>query len=366
MSPRPQNPFAPPSRKQRPDGWASSDLIIKLSRFFVNPLNIGLLLTALGVYLHLFVEPPTASWTETSAEQIIRTRAAPIRRDPTEFKAAPPKPKSEHASLLEEDKVDPDFATVPDIITSALLKETPAEIASRHLRFPSVQDRIRLYMGSWYTPPCPDNTDALIPYRYLGKSSMDGDLLVKSLASKDRPSRIFRVGHDIEMARMVNLNRDAVLNCTSNDYCTDAIQYWVPALNRVEKEKNPLFPVPTLVQFGDSDTCKSYDYSDGSLQDFPGLPYVMKFRFRFQGDTAIRDMTTSQGGRDCLSGPRSLVPTVDQPRAAGDTPYFQPLIWRLTSLRHYGMMPEIPAADRPWSEKKDIAIWRGALTGKFH
>jgi hypothetical protein len=39
------------------------------------------------------------------------------------------------------------------------------------------------------------------------------------------------------------------------------------------------------------------------------------------------------------------------------------VIAKLTYKRHFGMLDEIPAADIPWSEKYDGAVFRGALTG---
>lgn len=39
------------------------------------------------------------------------------------------------------------------------------------------------------------------------------------------------------------------------------------------------------------------------------------------------------------------------------------VITKLTYQRHFGMLDEIPVADIPWTDKKDGAIWRGALTG---
>jgi hypothetical protein len=39
------------------------------------------------------------------------------------------------------------------------------------------------------------------------------------------------------------------------------------------------------------------------------------------------------------------------------------VIAKLTYKRHFGMLDEIPAADVPWSEKYDMAVFRGALTG---
>ena len=38
------------------------------------------------------------------------------------------------------------------------------------------------------------------------------------------------------------------------------------------------------------------------------------------------------------------------------------VISKLTYQRHFGMLDEIPANDIPWSEKKNAAVFRGALT----
>ena len=55
-------------------------------------------------------------------------------------------------------------------------------------------------------------------------------------------------------------------------------------------------------------------------------------------------------GDTCISGPRLT-----------SNAY---IIWRLTSKRHFGTLPLVPQVDVPWKDKKNVAIFRGALTGK--
>lgn len=238
-----------------------------------------------------------------------------------------------------------------------LLKETPDEQVSRHLRFPSVSERVKVYMGDWYNPPCPDNDNAVVKYRYTSDTNTAGGLIVQELPAKENdvvsaeyPRYFYNLTNFIEMARVFQMDRESILTCTSNEYCVDSIEYWVPAIDRLRAQgRLPNPPVPTLAHFGDSNTPKAKGV-DGAIRDFPRLPYIMKFRFRFKSATAIADMTTAS----CVEGYRPIHETHGLQN-------LQPVVWRLTSLRHYGMMDRIIEGDIAWHMKKDAAIWRGAL-----
>jgi hypothetical protein len=41
------------------------------------------------------------------------------------------------------------------------------------------------------------------------------------------------------------------------------------------------------------------------------------------------------------------------------------VIYKMKTRRHYGMLPDIPEMDTPWSLKKNSVIFRGALTGSL-
>ena len=103
-----------------------------------------------------------------------------------------------------------------------------------------------------------------------------------------------------------------------------------------------------LARFGDLGTTHGYvsiELNKSSLH--PCFPLIKKFRNAFQGGMEeVRAIT----GDTCISGPRITSSTY--------------IIWRLTSKRHFGYLKFIPQADIPWKDKKNVAIFRGALTGK--
>lgn len=46
------------------------------------------------------------------------------------------------------------------------LEETDDRDEARHLRFPSVEERLKIYMSNWYAPPCGENNDGFIQYNF--------------------------------------------------------------------------------------------------------------------------------------------------------------------------------------------------------
>jgi hypothetical protein len=80
----------------------------------------------------------------------------------------------------------------------------------------------------------------------------------------------------------------------------------------------------------------------------PRIPIIKKFRTAFPGGM---DDVNAMTKATCVTGPRPM----------SDVNY---IVWRLTSKRHFGPIPHIPPADIPWEDKKNMAVFRGALTGK--
>ena len=119
--------------------------------------------------------------------------------------------------------------------------------------------------------------------------------------------------------------------------------------------------MPMVAQFGDSFTVRGYNRNTGKWEFFPSIPHLMKFRFAFSDPTAIQAMTAS----DCVAGARSIYYTKDAVNAEKYGDYYQPIVWKLTSVRHMGMIPDIPKYDIPYEDKKDMAVFRGALTGIY-
>jgi hypothetical protein len=124
-----------------------------------------------------------------------------------------------------------------------------SEQEARTHRFPSVEDRVKIYMGPWYTPPC-EETDK-VAYRFYNQTT-DGEkhrfLLVHELPQIGNPDRrFFFASGSMVSARAFFLDRTTVMSCTSDDYCADTKDYILPTLDRLDA--NTQTSIPTIVQY---------------------------------------------------------------------------------------------------------------------
>jgi len=432
----PRNPFSSknvPSRASQPRPLLRKQQGINRSSkkwhdVFFNPLNVGVFLTACGLYMHAFDPFARPSWTHTSQTNILVTQALdtsvevpaqeslkqkrlqqrklnrqdlakyrdesdpllPYTSSPVDMHVQEQEvaadPVDEHYTETEtedpeedmfemaafgemvekkpEEVLDPEEEKTPDESEKPeihpLLQQTPEEIATRHKRFPSVTERAKVYMSNWYALPCEGNKDALVRY----KRNAPGSWMIREPPNESERRLFVNATETVEMARIFSMTRDGIAECENNEYCVDAIDYWVPSYDRLEKNGLDMH-VPLLSQFGDFSIAKSriVDRPEVKITDLhanPPIPYIMKFRFRFKDDNAIQNMTSG-----CVEGQREIADAVDMPSQVGGVRYFQPIIWRLTSVRHVGMIGVIPSLDVPWERKKSAAVWRGALTGIF-
>jgi len=101
----------------------------------------------------------------------------------------------------------------------------------REYRFPSIEDRVKFYMASWYVPPCPSNHEAMAAYRRLGSNSF----LVREI-STEQPPRTFILRTQSQNNRVFALDPDTLHSRCHRKYCGDSLIYLAPALRRVAKE----------------------------------------------------------------------------------------------------------------------------------
>lgn len=297
-------------------------------------------------------------------------------------------------------------------------------------RFPSVEQRVKLYMANWYVPPCQDYQDGHIFYRTIGAADSEDDYeddnsddskektkkkkKKKSSSfssSKSWPSvqvegyrnhplvnqteRIIRVESIVEPDMMFFMDHSIIYNCANEThyelhgdkkpneggyddptgvssrtkfrinmkmYCEDVKQLLLPALSHVELERRRkqkgskssstslerIQSPPTLLQFGDNK--QSHIFGDVMV------PHIKKFR---SSASTLQDLAdvTSEHEIQCLSAPRQPLKSKH-----GDF-QFQPIIWKLATDRHYKKLYQVYREDTPWYKKKDMAIFRGQLTG---
>jgi hypothetical protein len=215
----------------------------------------------------------------------------------------------------------------------------------RSLRFPSVEDRVKLYMSNWYAPPCPGN------YIQVNRTNAIS-LTIQEVSSKkqvanNQEGRTLLFKSEVAMDNIFFLDRHTPWNCTQHarmivrSYCQDVQSTLLPTLERVDDDAMS----PVFLQFGDTkDSGKIY----GSVN----IPHIRKIR-SVTTQARLSNVTLNH----CYNGPRDPLHTKH------DKKHFQPIIWKLNAARHYGMLSQVQQNDMPWSLKKNMTVFRGALTG---
>jgi hypothetical protein len=239
-------------------------------------------------------------------------------------------------------------------------------------------------MSNWYTLPCQDYPAGFIKYKFLPTS--DGnkkdeqlrwpELQVKTY--KDHPlvnqtSSIMKLESVVDADTTFFMEEDIIVNCANYSYdeswgkatkdpvgrrvrfrvnmrmyCADVADLLLPSLYHVELENrgnvNWKAP-PTLLQFGDN---KQSHYFGNVM-----VPHIKKFRSAAVSPKELQRVTEAE----CLSAPRKAL------RSKHGDSVFQPIVWKLATDRHYKKLYQVYREDTPWYKKKDMAIFRGQLTG---
>jgi hypothetical protein len=184
------------------------------------------------------------------------------------------------------------------------------EMVSRPLRFPSVEDRIKLYMSSWYSPPCPyscidgksstsDNstfpTNCTLPqFNFLhGSPDELPVLLLQELklqtSEHELFGRLFVVDIGAEPKGSVIFYMDPLqIQQCNNSFCLDTKAYLLPALKRIQEATGKYWEVPVLLEFGDAEVSRAYRPATNKNESYPTVPLIKKFRYSMNRDEVRR------------------------------------------------------------------------------
>lgn len=273
-------------------------------------------------------------------------------------------------------------------------------------RFPSVESRIKLYSSNWYTPPCQDDNDGFI--RYSLDYSDDDDrwpkLNVTGLRDHPLVNQTTRIMTDIqsivEPDMLFFMDEKTIINCANysydeewgemiNDpymkriefrhnmrmYCEDIQDLLLPVWYHLQLEKKLLVhsdnqnkkviippPPPTLIQFGDNK--QSHVYKDVMV------PHIKKFRSAALKPEDLVDVTSEQCYSSSKKRKNNTTNNNDNDvvirkalNSAHGNSRFQPIVWKLATDRHYKKLNDVYRYDTQWSHKKNMAVFRGQLTG---
>jgi hypothetical protein len=255
--------------------------------------------------------------------------------------------------------------------SSSHKKEQEATI--RENRFPSVEERVKLYMSNWYVPSCNEYKEGLVRYKFLKKENRWPKLTLKGLQKHPlvKASDIYQVESVVEPDQLFYMDPDIIMNCANATfeekrennnrqlelaarvkfrmnmrmYCQDVKDSLLAALYHVQWETTSENSPPTLLQFGDNKNSHVF----GNVM----VPHIKKFRSAATSKEELARVTSS----DCYSTPRDTLATLHGKQT------LQPIVWKLATHRHYEKLYQVYREDTPWYKKKDMAVFRGQLTG---
>eukprot|EP00547_Thalassionema_nitzschioides_P018622 CAMPEP_0194254364 /NCGR_PEP_ID=MMETSP0158-20130606/31981_1 /TAXON_ID=33649 /ORGANISM="Thalassionema nitzschioides, Strain L26-B" /LENGTH=414 /DNA_ID=CAMNT_0038992365 /DNA_START=49 /DNA_END=1293 /DNA_ORIENTATION=+ len=214
--------------------------------------------------------------------------------------------------------------------------------ATRRERFPSVEERVRLYASNWYHPPCDYGSTFTFggpvvdpPTFQISNTTFGSDVIPDQtfLLTKDI---IEDCARDEEDNATLPTSQHIQFRHNMRMYCVDALEILDLASNHLSSSD-----IPLLIQFGDMKTSHIYGIVE--------LPHFKKFR-----SASVSSESLANAASSCGRDPLNTVHSKD---------IMQPIVWKLATHRHYRQLPFVYQHDTPWNKKRDVAIFRGQLTG---
>ncbi|KAL7555947.1 hypothetical protein ACA910_005487 [Epithemia clementina (nom. ined.)] len=328
------------------------------------------------------------------------------------------------------------MTTSPD---KALLPSLPNERAKR---FPSVEERVKVYMGHWYLPPCglsSSNDDPtsvekeekdhfVVFYKYnpenetvhllikdpdsdhknentknnTNHSSQQATAAVYSYVLGSRPESrqpFFAKQSDFEFCN-VTFQHDKRIHheCLDVHHTIPKAYLWQQRQqsgddhphnitlssssaiastshhqnNSTNRHVTDFFWNETHLHFNGQNSNGSYDYSNshnlppvllrfGDESKAERIPIFQKWKPALTTEELER--VTSGSCRHSRPSRRQPFDTHSLAASSFSSSLWPPIVWLLNSKRHYRFVKSVPNADTLWKHKKNMAIFRGGLTG---
>lgn len=226
----------------------------------------------------------------------------------------------------------------------------------RRERFPSIEERIKVYMSAWYEPRC--FSKSLDPKIYF-KYATDGDKASifpweRTVALKANDRTIYNASNVIRPDTISLMDPTALAACAKAAsskpsevekknmdryhmmrsmarYCQDAENILMQHLGSDTEVLMQKFHFPLLASFGDT-----------SLKSW--TPFLTKIRSSvFPSATSTCHCHADENQKRTHEG----------------------IIVQIEKDRHFGGVWKVPQFDIPWEEKKNVALFRGGSTGAF-
>mmetsp|Transcript_26937 Transcript_26937/g.74268 ORF Transcript_26937/g.74268 Transcript_26937/m.74268 type:complete len:513 (-) Transcript_26937:2646-4184(-) len=230
----------------------------------------------------------------------------------------------------------------------------------RTRRFPTVEQRIRLYTTHWYSPPCDKDDDNVVYYRYNntdrivtlrrgGALSSSNRTTTTTVRQQQQQQQQAIVGTDPNRDRGIFVSR-AMFEGNCSDHIT------VKRTLRFCWDVQATIP-PYWYWDGES-TDDNNNNNDNKTKRAPIILNTSDGSYRFLAPTL-------QKTRPVMTPWQVEQATAKQECSHVDRQDDQlPILWKLNSRRHFRPMEEVFTSDTYWHLKKNGSIFRGVLSGR--
>jgi hypothetical protein len=289
----------------------------------------------------------------------------------------------------------PSLERIVDTIRQSLLLESRVEQLGnfsihvdwhpkrRSERFPSVEERVKLYMSNWYHPPCqnasigkfagkyqkstitPNGSNESWPTLTISDpwvSASEKNMIIDSYVTPDRNMVLHRATIEDCARSVAQYNRQGKFITETrinrrwnlNTYCSEVVEL-MNVMDQLDREDSDTTPI--LAIFGDG---------EGLCVCAPGtfeIPLFAKYRAGTTKDYIAQVTGSNLRNESCLNDARPPLKTAYHQDVYSNR--LSPILWKLNLVRHWNPLPGAMRADTPWDQKKDCAFWGGVITGKF-
>lgn len=322
-----------------------------------------------------------------------------------------------------------DSGSIYEISDIAFAYTDVTEMESRRHRFPSIAQRVKLYMSNWYLPPCPNTQRIQYQYFYHHPEQpyvdIDNysDTSTTSIGSTSNTPNTTNTTSDISVVMVQEISLHRPLQTKFEDYihipynpprrfifdsefhaddtihvvdrqqfvqckqryCIDLLDSFLPFIDRhFHSTTNERIPIPILYQFGDSRESKPSLQWNGQPQyqhqhqhpqrqiRNPRIPVIQKTRNSMSRSELLSITDVSK--HTCYKNGERRTPKYN-PTIKHDKYmvheyqqfHLEPIIFKLNVQRHYANVFHLIRNIKPiqWEEKRNSACFRGALTGRY-
>ena len=290
----------------------------------------------------------------------------------------------------------------------------PEEVAQRSTRFPSIEQRLKVYLSTWYVPPCPNSIKNHKTQYYYKKIGDDKEMVIfQALHMNDTISTslsaqsegvsvpeftedfIYSVDTTISHERhLILYDQNVIKNC-NDPFCLDVVKFIQPSLNRIQppsssssvqrklsgtatlrkqnEQKNVHLhekdDVPILFQFGDAEAYRSYVPALQKDVYNPMVPVIRKYRYSITPSDLHKITSGGSRDNDGQQKPLQCYSSDEKRIIAGSVRNPAPKTHAIISIvsnypRHFEPLNHVNDADVAWEDKLNMAVYRGALTGR--